>query len=62
MSPHVLIGEAIEQLDKRYSRRADKQTESLIVARFTAGDIDADEFKHYCERIRRIAEQRKEAA
>ncbi|MEN8639627.1 hypothetical protein [Pseudomonas sichuanensis] len=62
MSPHVLIGEAIEQLEKHYSRRTDKQAESLIVARFTAGDIDADEFKHYCERVRRIAERRKEAA
>lgn len=62
MSPHVEIGEALEQLDQRYSRRADKQTESMIVARFTAGDIDADEFKHYCERVRRIAEQHQEVA
>lgn len=62
MSPHVVIGEALEQLDQRYSRRADKLTESLIVARFAAGDINADEFKHYCERVRRIAERHKEDA
>ncbi|WP_139671805.1 hypothetical protein [Pseudomonas sp. F16(2018)] len=62
MSPHVVIGEALEQLDQRYSRRADKQTESLIVARFAAGAINADEFKHYCERARHIAERHKEDA
>ncbi|MDD1016870.1 hypothetical protein [Pseudomonas rubra] len=61
MSPHVLIGEAIISLDERYSLRADKRLEALIVSHFTAGTLDADEFKHYCERVRRVAERRKEA-
>lgn len=62
MSPHVLIGQAIERLEQRYSALADSQLESLIVSHFTADAIDADEFKYYCERVRRIAERHKEAA
>ncbi|QWE81274.1 hypothetical protein [Pseudomonas donghuensis] len=62
MSPHVLIGEAISQLEQCYTLRADKRLEALIVNHFTAGTLDSDEFKHYCERVRRVAERRKEVA
>lgn len=62
MSPHVRIGEAIDRLAMHCTAETDRDTESLIVAHFTAGDIDADEFKHYCERVRRISERCKEAA
>lgn len=62
MSPHVLIGLAIERLEQRYSALTGDQVETLIVTHFTADAIDADEFKHYCERVRRIAERHKEAA
>lgn len=38
------------------------KAETLVVAYFSLLAIDSNEFKHYCERIRRIAERRKEAA
>ena len=40
----------------------DAKAETLVVAYFSLLAIDSNEFKHYCERIRRIAERRKEAA
>lgn len=40
----------------------DAKAETLVVAYFSLLAIDAEEFKHYCERIRRIAVRRKEAA
>lgn len=38
------------------------KAETLVVAYFSLLAIDSNEFKHYCSRIRRIAERRKEAA
>lgn len=38
------------------------KAETLVVAYFSLLAIDDVEFKHYCERIRRIAVRRKEAA
>lgn len=38
------------------------KAETLVVAYFSLLAIDSNEFRHYCERIRRIAERRKEAA
>ncbi|WPX87690.1 hypothetical protein [Pseudomonas asiatica] len=38
------------------------KAETLVVAYFSLLAIDSNEFKHYCERIRRIAQRRKEAA
>lgn len=40
----------------------DAKAEAMAVAYFSLQAIDAEEFKHYCERIRRIAERRKGAA
>lgn len=40
----------------------DAKAETLVVAYFSLLAIDTEEFKHYCERIRRIAVRRKEAA
>ncbi|MDH0639066.1 hypothetical protein N5D52_19200 [Pseudomonas sp. GD03860] len=36
----------------------DAKAETLVVAYFSLLAIDSEEFKHYCERIRRIAERR----
>lgn len=40
----------------------DAKAETMVVAYFSILVIDAGEFKYYCERIRRIAVRRKEAA
>ena len=40
----------------------DAKAESMVVAYFSLLAIDAEGFKHYCERIRRIAVRRKEVA
>ncbi|MFJ3117858.1 hypothetical protein ACIPI6_15085 [Pseudomonas protegens] len=38
------------------------KAETTIVNYFSILIINAEEFKHYCERVRRIVERRKEAA
>lgn len=38
------------------------KAETLIVAYFSLLVITAEEFNYYCERVRRIAQRRKEAA
>lgn len=40
----------------------DAKAETTIVNFFSILVINAEEFKHYCERVRRIAQRRKEAA
>lgn len=67
MSPHSIavsaISAAIEtMLLPGYGPVEDAKAETMVVAYFSLLAIDAEEFKHYCERIRRIAERRKEAA
>ncbi|UVM53528.1 hypothetical protein LOY37_14190 [Pseudomonas sp. B21-012] len=62
MSPHIAIDRALDDLEQSGSRLQETLTEALIVRHFSAGGIDADEFKHYCERVRRVAERRKEVA
>lgn len=67
MSPHTIAVSAIEaaietMLLPSAGPVEDAKAETLVVAYFSLMAIDSDEFKHYCERIRRIAERRQEAA
>lgn len=67
MSPHSIAISAIEaaietMLLPGSGPVEDGKAESMVVAYFSLLAIDAEEFKHYCERIRRIAVRRKEAA
>lgn len=67
MNPHSVAVRAIEaaietMLLPGSGAVEDGKAESMVVAYFSLLAIDAEEFKHYCERIRRIAVRRKEAA
>lgn len=67
MNPHSVAVRAIEaaietMLLPGSGAVEDAKAESMVVAYFSLLAIDAEEFKHYCERIRRIAVRRKEAA
>jgi len=67
MSPHSLAVSAIEaaietMLLPGSGLVEDAKAETLVVAYFSLLAINSSEFKHYCERIRRIAERRKEVA
>ncbi|RFQ00037.1 hypothetical protein [Pseudomonas sp. TE3-3-F2023] len=67
MNPHSVAVRAIEaaietMLLPGSGPVEDGKAESMVVAYFSLLAIDAEEFKHYCERVRRIAERRKEAA
>ena len=67
MSPHSVAISAIEaaietMLLPSSGPVEDAKAETLVVAYFSLLAIDAEEFKHYCERVRRIADRRKEAA
>lgn len=67
MNPHSIAVSAIEaaietMLLPGSGPVEDAKAETLVVAYFSILVINSDEFKHYCERIRRIADQRKEAA
>lgn len=67
MNPHSVAVRAIEaaietMLLPGSGPVEDAKAETLVVAYFSLQVIDAEEFKHYCERIRLIAGRRKEAA
>lgn len=67
MNPHGIAASAIEaaietMLLPGSGPVEDAKAETLDVAYFSILVINSDEFKHYCERIRRIADRRKEAA
>lgn len=67
MSPHSIATSAIEaaietMLLPGSGPVEEAKAETMVVAYFSVLVIDAEEFKHYCERIRRIAVRRKEAA
>ena len=67
MNPHSVAVRAIEaaietMLLPGSGPVEDGKAESMVVAYFSLQAIDSNEFKHYCERILRIAERRKEAA
>ena len=60
MSPHILIDEALDGLDSPNSPALNEVlAEGLIVRLFTAGEITAEEFNHYCKRRLKISERRK---
>ncbi|WP_336202716.1 hypothetical protein [Pseudomonas guariconensis] len=66
MNPHGIAVSAIEAaiettLLPGSGPVEDAKAETLVVAYFSILLINSDEFKHYCERIRRIADRRKEA-
>ncbi|MBF8793430.1 hypothetical protein IRZ70_11510 [Pseudomonas monteilii] len=67
MNPHGIAVSAIEAaIETMFLPGSgpveDAKAETLVVAYFSILAINSEEFKHYCERIRRIAERRKEAA
>ena len=67
MSPHSLatsaINAAIETMLLPGSGPVeDAKAETLVAAYFSLLAIDAEEFKHYCERVRRISQRRKEVS
>jgi|GEM_PF-1443621 len=67
MTPHSVAVRAIEaaietMLLPGSGPVEEAKAETMVVAYFSILVIDSNEFKHYCERIRRIAERRKEAA
>lgn len=67
MSPRTIATNAIEAAIKTMLLPGsgpveEAKAETLVVAYFSLLAIDSDDFKHYCERIRRIAVRRKEAA
>lgn len=67
MNPHSIATSAIESAIETMLLPGsgpveDAKAETLVVAYFSILAINSDEFKHYYERIRRIAVRRKEAA
>lgn len=67
MSPRTIATNAIEaaietMLLPGSGPVEEAKAETMVVAYFSLQAIDSDDFKHYCERIRRIAVRRKEAA
>ncbi len=67
MNPHSVAVRAIEaaietMLLPGSGSVEEAKAETMVVAYFSILVIDSNEFKHYCERIRRIAVRRKEAA
>lgn len=66
MTPHQIAVKAIEaaietMLLPGATAIEDAKAETTIVNFFSILVINAEEFKHYCERVRRIALRRKEA-
>ena len=67
MSPHTVAVRAIEAAIETMILPGsgpveEAKAETMVVAYFSILVIDSNEFKHYCELIRRIAVRRKEAA
>lgn len=67
MSPHAIAVKTIEaaietMLLPGTGEIEEAKAETTIVNYFSILVISSDEFKHYCERVRRIVERRKEAA
>lgn len=67
MSPHAIAVKAIEAVIETMllpgaGEIEEAKAETTIVNYFSILVINSDEFKYYCERVRRIVERRKEAA
>ncbi|MBD1555251.1 hypothetical protein [Pseudomonas typographi] len=56
MSPHVLIGRYLDDLERQDSPpHYEAMVERCIIGKFTSHAISADEFNYYCERFWRLA-------
>ncbi|MGR6617675.1 hypothetical protein ACU6QK_15760 [Pseudomonas rhodesiae] len=63
MSPHILIDEALEALEHPASEPgAQRVVLNMITNMLTGSVITIEEFNHYCKRLLKICQQRKEAA
>jgi hypothetical protein len=63
MSPHILIGEALECLEHPASEPgAQVVVQRMITNMLTGNVITVEEFNHYCQRLLKITRHRKEAA
>lgn len=63
MSPHILIDEALEALEHPASEPgAQRVVLNMITNMLTGSVITIEEFNHYCKRLLKIFQQRKEAA
>ncbi|KFE47970.1 hypothetical protein [Pseudomonas congelans] len=63
MSPHILIDEALETLKHPSSTRGEVVlVQRMITKMMTDELITVEEFSHYCNRLLRHCQQRKEAA
>jgi hypothetical protein len=63
VSPHILIGEALDSLDHPESPPgAGKIVLQMITKMMEGGAISVEEFNHYCKRLLKITRQRKEAS
>lgn len=56
MSPHVLLGTQLDQLESLdYPPFYEAIVENQIINLFTSNQINPEEFAYYCERFRRLA-------
>lgn len=63
MSPHVLIGEELDALASPETPVSwSVMIQKTLTEMMTDGRITIEEFNHYCSRLNKIVEQRKEAA
>ncbi|KPB51343.1 Uncharacterized protein ALO57_00156 [Pseudomonas coronafaciens pv. oryzae] len=63
MSPHILIDEALESLKHPSSTRGEVVlVQQMITKMMTDELITLEEFSHYCSRLLRHCQKRKEAA
>ncbi|KRP44098.1 MULTISPECIES: hypothetical protein [Pseudomonas fluorescens group] len=63
MSPHILIDEALEALEHPSSEQGAQRAVLAMITRMMEGEnISVEEFNHYCKRLLRISQRRKETA
>ena len=63
MSPYILIDEALEALEHPSSEPGAQRAVLEMITRMMEGSsISVEEFNHYCKRLLRISQRRKETA
>jgi hypothetical protein len=63
MSPHILIDEALESLEHPDSPPgAGKVVLHMITKMMEGNAITVEEFNHYCKRLNKIVDRRKESS
>lgn len=63
MSAHILIDEALEALEHPSSERGAQRAVLEMITRMMEGNsISVEEFNHYCKRLLKISQRRKENA